>query len=90
MKVAADVASLDNDSELLATFDACESADDWIKSLQSNPGAGALVSYTTEDAEALLDISCVRAISTHVCIDAAAAGILTYDVDDPRLDELNP
>ncbi|TFD17865.1 hypothetical protein [Cryobacterium sp. TMT4-10] len=90
MRAAADVSSSDNSVELLTTLAACASADDWILTLKANPGAGALLSYTTADAESLLDLSCVRAIATAVCIDAAGEGILTYELDDPRLKELNP
>lgn len=90
MKAAADVTGLDNSAELLTTLADCASADDWILTLKANPGAGALTSYATADAETLLDLSCVRAIDTPVCIDAAEEGILTYELDDPRLKELNP
>ena len=89
MKAAADVVELDNNAELMETLKVCASADDWIETLKGNPGAGALISYTTADAENLLDLSCVKAITTPVCVDASAAGILTYELDDPAVIELN-
>ncbi|MDQ0895790.1 hypothetical protein [Agromyces ramosus] len=89
MESAAAVVDLDNDDALMATTETCENADEWIVALQHNPGAGSLVSYTVEDAEAFLDLVCIYSIESPVCLDAAAQGILTYELDDPRVLELN-
>jgi hypothetical protein len=87
MKAAAVVGDLDNDTEMVATLDECASSADWILALKENPGAGAGLSYTTQEAEFLLDLACTRATRSAVCIDAADQNILTYELDDPRLQE---
>lgn len=77
-----------SDTAILVTLDECENADTWITALQANPGAGALTSYTREDAVYLLDLGCIRRIDAVVCVDAAAEGLLTFELDDPRLADL--
>ena len=88
METAANVRGLDNDTELVATTNACRDVDDWVAAIIANPGAGALTSYTVEDAQSLLTMTCVRSIESAVCIDASAEGILDFELDDPRLKEL--
>ncbi|MRX42342.1 hypothetical protein [Agromyces kandeliae] len=89
MEGAAAVVDLNNDEALMATTEACTNADEWIVALQHNPGAGSLTSYTREDAEYLLDLVCIYSLESPVCLDASAQGILTYELDDPQVLELN-
>lgn len=77
-----------SDVAILATLDECVAADDWIAALQKHPGAGSLVSYTREEAIAFLDLACIRRIDAPTCIDAAEQGLLSFELDDPRLDDL--
>ncbi|WP_404435171.1 hypothetical protein LG322_08440 [Microbacterium aerolatum] len=77
-----------SDTAILATLDECATADDWISGLQAHPKAGTLTSYSRTEAIELLDIACVSRVDAVVCIDAANAGHLTYELDDPRLTEL--
>ncbi|WP_217181605.1 hypothetical protein [Streptomyces sp. AC495_CC817] len=77
MHTAAGVQELDNDTELLATLSSCSTTDEWVQALKANPGAGALTSYSTADAEEFLSMACVKAPETPVCVDAAAAGRLS-------------
>jgi hypothetical protein len=85
---AAEREANESDTALLATLDACETADSWIAALQAHPGAGVLIEYTRGDAIESLDSYCVRRVDAPVCVDAAASGMLTYELDDTRLDEL--
>lgn len=85
---AAEREATESDTALLSTLDACETADAWIAALQAHPTAGVLIEYTREDAIESLDFFCVRRVDASVCVDAAAAGMLTYELDDPRLAEL--
>jgi hypothetical protein len=78
----------ESDTAILATLDDCLTADQWINALQEHPKAGTLTSYTRQDAIEFLDMACIRRSDAAVCIDAAAQGHLTYELDDPRLVEL--
>lgn len=73
----------------MATTEACKDADEWIVALLEDPSAGSLTSYTMEDAKEFLDLICTHFIESSVCLDAEAQGILTYQLDDPRVLELN-
>ncbi|GAA1998529.1 hypothetical protein [Microbacterium ulmi] len=77
-----------SDTAILSTLDACVDAATWISALQEHPGAGSLTSYTEEDAVYLLDLACVRRIDAVVCTDAAAEGLLSFELDDPGLPAL--
>jgi hypothetical protein len=71
MQAAAAVTQLNNDTELLATVEACQDPDDWVSGIQHNPGAGSLTSYTRDDAISLLQSICLQSPDSRVC----AAGI---------------
>lgn len=74
---AAAVSDLNNDAELTATLAACEDVDDWVLSLQQNPGAGSLTSYTRDDALDLLGIVCaVDEGGSKLCASAAEDGLI--------------
>lgn len=85
---AAEREPTESDTAILSTLDACETADSWIAALQDHPTAGAMTDYTREDAIVFLDFACVRRIDAPVCVDASRSGLLTYELDDPRLGEL--
>ncbi|MCI1019383.1 hypothetical protein HWD99_12170 [Microbacterium sp. C5A9] len=86
--VAAEHETGESESAILATLDECENAEDWIVGLQAHPTAGSFTSYTRAEAINLLDIACIRRIDAVVCIDAAEQGHLSFELDDPRLPEL--
>ena len=88
MLTAASAETTESESLLLKTLSNCRSADEWIAAIQANPGAGSLTSYSTEDAQELLNLACMRATDTPACIDASSKNLLTFDLDDPRLEEL--
>jgi hypothetical protein len=44
--------------------------------------------HTRDDAVALLDLACARRVDTPGRIDAAGTGLLTFELDDLRLTEL--
>ncbi|KQO98815.1 hypothetical protein ASF30_12190 [Leifsonia sp. Leaf264] len=88
MADAADVAELNNDRELLRTATGCSTADEWVAALKAHPGAGALTTYTDEDAHGLLALLCVKASDTELCADASQRGLLDFELDDPRLEDL--
>lgn len=85
---AASQEATESDTLILATLDECEKADDWIAALQRYPEAGALIEYSRADAIEFLDMACIRRIDAPTCIDAAEQGLLSYELDDPRLPEL--
>lgn len=86
--VTAENEATTSDTAILGTLDACETSESWIAAIQAHPGAGSLTSYTHEDAVALLDLACIRRIDAVVCIDASEQGHLTFELDDPRLPDL--
>lgn len=86
--VAAEQETGESETAILATLDQCESAEDWIIGLQAHPTAGSFTSYTRAEAIDFLDLACVRRIDAGVCIDASEQGHLTFELDDPRLPEL--
>jgi hypothetical protein len=86
---AAESAGFKNDPEMIATLSACDDVSGWVGAIKAHPGAGSLISYTTEDAHYLVGIVCVRDPHTPVCEDASALGLLDFELDDPRLAELN-
>lgn len=77
-----------NDAEITNTLENCSSVDDWVDALKENPSVGALISYTTADAHALLGFACIPGRDTSVCSQASDQGLLDYALDNPRLDEL--
>lgn len=85
---AAELEPAESDRAILSTLDTCVTADLWIVALQAHPLAGTLTSYTRDDAVAFLDLACMRRVDAVVCVDAAAQGLLSYELDDPRLVEL--
>jgi hypothetical protein len=76
MAKAAAVAELNNDAEMFATTSACADSAEWVAALKMHPGAGALVEYSTADAEYLLRLVCSHTPETPVCVDAKARGVL--------------
>lgn len=86
--VAAEQETGESETAILATLDECATADDWIGGLQAHPTAGSFTSYTRAEAIDLLDIACIRRIDAVVCQDAAQHGHLSFELDDPRLAEL--
>ena len=86
--VAAEQETGDSETAILATLDECATAEDWIVGLQAHPTAGSFTSYTRTEAIEFLDLACIRRIDAGVCIDAAEQGHLTFELDDPRLPEL--
>ncbi len=86
--IAAENETGENETAILATLDECETAEDWIVGLQAHPTAGSFTSYTRAEAIDFLDLACVRRIDAVVCIDAAEHGHLSFELDDPRLPEL--
>ncbi|HXH36246.1 MAG TPA: DUF2510 domain-containing protein [Plantibacter sp.] len=86
--IAAENEPFESEVALLATFDECGTAEQWILGIQEHPTAGSFTSYSRAEAIDLLDLGCIRRTDAVVCIDAAAQGHLTYELDDPRLVEL--
>ncbi|MDR6144200.1 hypothetical protein QE375_003754 [Microbacterium foliorum] len=86
--VAAEQETGESETAILATLDECATADDWIGGLQAHPTAGSFTSYTRAEAIDLLDIACIRRIDAVVCQDAAEQDHLSFELDDPRLPEL--
>jgi hypothetical protein len=84
----AEYESVQDDAALLSTLTACPTAAEWIAALQAHPKAGIKTQYSYADAAQSLDWTCVRAIEAPACIDASKQGILTFDLDDPLLDDL--
>jgi len=80
---------VDNDVEVIRTLSECESVDDWVAALKANPAAGSLTSYKTEDAHEFLGLVCVREPDTALCAEASEMGILDFELDDPRLQEID-
>ena len=87
--VAAENAGFENDAEMIATLSACDDVSGWVDAIKAHPGAGSLISYTTEDAHYFMGLVCVRDPHTLVCEDASVLGLLDFELDDPRLAELN-
>ncbi len=85
---SAEYESVQDDAALLATLTACPTAAEWITAIKQHPGAGIYTDYEDGRAESMLDSACIRAITAPACIDASKQGILTFDLDDPRLTEL--
>lgn len=86
--IAAENEPSESEVALLATFDECGTAEQWILGIQEHPTAGSFTSYSRAEAIDLLDLGCIRRTDAVVCIDAAAQGHLTYELDDPRLVEM--
>lgn len=86
--IAAENEPSESEVALLATFDECGTAEQWILGIQEHPTAGSFTSYSRAEAIDLLDLGCIRRTDAVVCFDAAAHGHLTYELDDPRLVEL--
>ena len=86
---AAESAGFENDPEMIATLSACDDVSGWVDAIKAHPGAGSLISYTTEDAHYFMGLVCVRDPHTLVCEDASVLGLLDFELDDPRLAELN-
>lgn len=86
--IAAEQETGESETAILATLDECANSEDWIVRLQAHPTAGSFTSYTRAEAIDLLDIACIRRIDAVVCIDAAEQGHLTFELDDPRLPDL--
>jgi hypothetical protein len=86
--VAAEQETGESETAILATLDECTNSEDWIVGLQAHPTAGSFTSYTRDEAIDFLDIACIRRIDAVVCLDAAEQGHLTFELDDPRLPEL--
>ncbi|SDN99789.1 hypothetical protein SAMN05216368_1093 [Cryobacterium flavum] len=80
---------MNNDAELIATLSACDDVEGWVAAVKDHPGAGSLIEYTTDDAHYFMGLTCTRDPHTPVCEDAASLGLLDFDLDDPRLQELN-
>lgn len=86
--IAAEQETGESETAILNTLDECATSDDWIVGLQAHPTAGSFTSYTRAEAIDFLDLACIRRIDAVVCIDAAEEGHLTFELDDPRLPEL--
>ncbi|WP_240773590.1 hypothetical protein [Plantibacter sp. M259] len=86
--VAAENEPSESEVALLATLDQCGTSEQWILGIQEHPTAGSFTSYSRAEAIDFLDLACIRHTDAVVCIDAAAQGHLTYELDDPRLVEL--
>lgn len=86
--VAAEQETGESETAILATLDKCATAENWFVGLQAHPTAGSFTSYTRPEAIDFLDLACIRRIDAVVCIDAAKQGHLTFELDDPRLPEL--
>lgn len=82
---AAEAEAATDDTAILSTLDVCGTSESWIAGIQARPGAGSLTSYTRTDAVALLDLACIRRVDAPVCTDASTRGLLTFEMDDPRL-----
>jgi len=82
-------AKLENDAELFETLLECNSVDDWVAGLKANPAAGSLITYSTDDAHEFLNLICIRQPEAELCAEASSRGILDFDLDDPRLRDLD-
>ena len=88
MSAAAEASDPDAESALVATLSACRTVDDWVAALREHPSAGAQTSYSTSDAHDVLNLVCLLGPDTVVCADAADRDLLDFELDDPRLGEL--
>jgi len=85
--IAAENEPSESEVALLATLDQCGSSEQWILGIQEHPTAGSFTSYSRAEAIDFLDLACIRRTDAAVCVDAAAEGHLSYELDDPRLVE---
>ncbi len=85
--IAAENEPSESEVALLATLDQCGSSEQWILGIQEHPTAGSFTPYSRAEAIDFLDLACIRRTDAAVCVDAAAGGHLTYELDDPRLVE---
>lgn len=85
--IAAENEPSESEVALLATLDECGTSEQWILGIQEHPTAGAFMSYSRAEAIDFLDLACIGRTDAVVCVDAAAQGHLTYELDDPRLVE---
>ncbi len=85
--IAAENEPSESEVALLATLDQCGSSEQWILGIQEHPTAGSFTSYSRAEAIDFLDLACIRRTNAAVCVDAAAEGHLSYELDDPRLVE---
>lgn len=76
------------DDAALDTLEACVSVVDWKVGGHKYPEAAGWTEITDEDLDFTLDGWCVQYIKAATCQDASSEGILTFELDDPRLDEL--
>jgi hypothetical protein len=88
MSTAADASETDAEAALVATLSDCRTVDDWVAALKEHPGAGALPTYSTSDAHGVLNLVCLLGPGTVVCADAAERDLLDFELDDPRLRDL--
>jgi hypothetical protein len=89
MSAAARASDPDAESALVATLSACRTVDDWVAALREHPSAGSRTSYSTSDAHDVLNLVCLLGPDTVVCTEAAERNLLDFDLDDPRLRELD-
>jgi hypothetical protein len=89
MSAAADASDADAEDALVATLSECRTVDDWVAALKEHPSAGALTSYSTADAHSVLNLVCLLGPESVVCSEAAERDLLDFDLDDPRLRELD-
>jgi hypothetical protein len=71
-----------------ATLNECTTAAEWKAGGRKYPEAAGWTKATDENLNLTLDTWCVVHIKAVACQDAAEQGILTFDPEDPRLDEL--
>lgn len=88
LSTAANTEDFDNDAELFASLDACQSADEWVQALIQNPSAGILTSYNEKEGRDFLTTVCVRAVGTPTCLDAIEKGYTDFQLDNPDLPAL--
>jgi hypothetical protein len=88
MAAAADASDTDAEAALVATLSRCRTVDDWVAALNEHPGAGALTSYSSSEAEDVLNLVCLLGPDSVVCAEAADRDLLDFELDDPRLREL--
>jgi hypothetical protein len=89
MSTAAEATDAQADTALVATLSECRTVDDWVAALKEHPSVGALTSYSTSDAHDVLNLVCLLGPDTIVCGEAAERDLLDFDLDDPRLRELD-
>lgn len=71
-----------------ATLDECTTVAQWKSGGTRYPEAAGWTEATDENLDLTIDSWCVTSIRSAVCVDAAEQGILTFDPEDPRLEEL--